>query len=245
MLMMEEEEEERKCALLALSCFCVHHTLCALLTRHPSSTHNLHTGLDNKMLLSGGQRRGAQRGGMLPLLMTLLGTLLLLTITMATHTAATTTVTDGSCSAVSEVRAGGPGGKSREKGMASSVVWACYAPVRDERGGEAGRHEGGGTKRNLYTAILSKDKSRARQERAARWQASYYPRLAELKALLSRVLRPCFSTLRPPHFEATPLFSYYFLIQADDEHKPGVGSRVLHEDDQIKVWEMVRDNRKE
>lgn len=110
---------------------------------------------------------------MLPLLMTLLGTLLLLTITMATHAAAaaaTTTVTDGSCSAVSEVRAGGPGGKSREKGMASSVVWACYAPVRDERGGEAGRHEGGGTTRNLYTAILSRDKSRARQERAARWQ---------------------------------------------------------------------------
>ena len=56
---------------------------------------------------------------MLPLVMTLLGLLLLLTITMAPHAAAaaatTTTATDGSCSAVSEVRAGGPMGRAERR----------------------------------------------------------------------------------------------------------------------------------
>lgn len=98
---------------------------------------------------------------MLP--MTLLGLLLLLTITMAPHAAAaaatTTTATDGSCSAVSEVRAGGPGGKSREKGWASSV--ACYAPVRDERAG-GGRGRGD----DAPAVRLARD--------GGNWQAEYY-----------------------------------------------------------------------
>lgn len=58
------------------------------------------------------------------------------------------------------------------------------------------------------------------------------------------------STLHPPlrhslsHKQPlSPMTSFSFQATAkatdDDKHKPGVGSRVLHEDDQIKVWEMV------